>query len=258
MAKNVIYYFSGTGNSLYAAKQIGKALCDTLLVNMKTEPEKYPAGEAEIIGFVFPVYMEGLPGGCAEFISNLQMNPNAYIFAFATCGRRAGNSYAELNAILRKKGLKLSFYQTAVTVANYINMYPLATSPKKRLPKLDEAIDTAVKAIQNKTSVVIPQNNAIMAFNHKSARFTPLMAKLYRFTSKCNGCGICEKVCPAGTVKIINGKPVWGKGCTQCVACIQLCPQKAIEFGISTKFRTRYHHPDISAADIANEKFVIG
>jgi len=257
MPKTMIYYFSGTGNSLYAAKQIGKALGDTLLVNMKADPAKYPGEEAEVIGFVFPVYMEGLPGNSAEFISRLKLNPNAYIFALATCGRRAGNSYAELNKILMKKGTKLSFCQTAVTVANYINMYPLATSPAKRLPKLDEAVSAVVRALEVRTAKPVPDNNAVMAFNHSLYRLFPFMAKLYRSTKKCNGCGICEKVCPTNTVKMVNGKPKWGKGCTQCVACIQFCPQQAIEFGFSTKFRTRYHHPNVTAGDISKEMMII-
>jgi len=144
-----------------------------------------------------------------------------------------------------------------VTVANYINVYPLATSPKKRLPKLDEAITDAVKAIQNKTLVNVPASNALMAFNHSLYRFFPLMARFYRVTKKCNGCGICEKICPAGTVKLVSGKPVWGKGCTQCVACIQNCPQKAIELGLSTKFRTRYRHPAVSETEIIKETIYI-
>jgi ferredoxin len=257
MPQNTIYYFSGTGNSLFAAKQIGKAIGDTLLVNMKTDPSKYPSEDAEVIGFAFPVYMEGLPGGCAEFINKLRINPNAYIFALATCGRRAGNCYAELNKILNEKGAKLSYWQTAVTVANYINMYPLATNPAKRLPMLDDAIKAVITAIKGRTIKDLPANNAVMAMNHRTVRFTPLMAKLYRVTGKCNGCGICEKVCPSKTIKMVNGKPKWGKSCRQCVACIQFCPLQAIEFGISTMFRTRYHHPDISAADIAQEMFII-
>ena len=32
-------------------------------------------------------------------------------------------------------------------------------------------------------------------------------------------------------IKIQNGKPVWGKDCTHCMACICHCPTEAIEYG---------------------------
>jgi NAD-dependent dihydropyrimidine dehydrogenase PreA subunit len=39
--------------------------------------------------------------------------------------------------------------------------------------------------------------------------------------------------------------PVWGKECTQCLACIHRCPVQAIEYGKATIGKRRYVHPDL-------------
>ncbi|MCB2357259.1 hypothetical protein [Clostridium estertheticum] len=41
--------------------------------------------------------------------------------------------------------------------------------------------------------------------------------------------------------------------CEQCFACLQWCPQKAIQYGKKTAMRKRYHHPDVEIADILNQ-----
>ena len=49
--KKVIYFFSGTGNSLRAARIIADELKDTGIVNVRNDPSGYSAEDAEVIGF---------------------------------------------------------------------------------------------------------------------------------------------------------------------------------------------------------------
>lgn len=42
-------------------------------------------------------------------------------------------------------------------------------------------------------------------------------------------------------IRLENGKPVWGKNCTHCMACICYCPKEAIEYGEKSKGKPRYH-----------------
>ncbi|MGB5911202.1 MAG: electron transfer flavoprotein subunit alpha [Promethearchaeia archaeon] len=45
---------------------------------------------------------------------------------------------------------------------------------------------------------------------------------------KCTGCGLCEKACPFGAIKIVEKIAVIGDECTLCGACVDQCNLKAI------------------------------
>lgn len=66
-------------------------------------------------------------------------------------------------------------------------------------------------------------------------------ADAFRVTDACTGCGRCVELCPLNNVHLKNGKPVWGKNCTHCMACICYCPKEAIEYGKKSKGKPRYH-----------------
>ena len=44
-----------------------------------------------------------------------------------------------------------------------------------------------------------------------------------------------------GIIRLIDKKPVWGEKCTHCMACICYCPAEAIEYGIKSLGKPRYH-----------------
>lgn len=77
-----------------------------------------------------------------------------------------------------------------------------------------------------------------------------LMDYGFHSNKNCIGCGTCEKVCPVDNIKMIEGNPSWQHNCEQCFACLQWCPQSAIQFGKNTENNNRYHHPDVKASDL--------
>ncbi|MBI2869829.1 MAG: 4Fe-4S binding protein [Chloroflexi bacterium] len=46
---------------------------------------------------------------------------------------------------------------------------------------------------------------------------------------KCTGCGECIEKCPAGVVRVVNGKAVVTEACMYCTDCESICPSGAIE-----------------------------
>lgn len=66
-------------------------------------------------------------------------------------------------------------------------------------------------------------------------------ADAFRATDACTGCGRCVELCPLNNVHLKNGKPVWGKNCTHCMACICYCPKEAIEYSEKSKGKPRHH-----------------
>ena len=68
-------------------------------------------------------------------------------------------------------------------------------------------------------------------------------AKPFFVTDACIGCGKCEQVCVTGNIRMQDGKPVWGKDCTHCMACICRCPKEAVEYGNKSQGKPRYVCP---------------
>ena len=74
--KTIIYYFTGTGNSLAVAKKIAAALGDCELVPIaslqKTNGDIVP--QADRVGIVCPVYFSGLPVMVDSFAQRLDLS----------------------------------------------------------------------------------------------------------------------------------------------------------------------------------------
>jgi formate hydrogenlyase subunit 6/NADH:ubiquinone oxidoreductase subunit I len=85
----------------------------------------------------------------------------------------------------------------------------------------------------------------------------PGMARSFYADSKCTGCGVCERVCPAGRIRMAAGRPEWRRDvdCLYCFACLHLCPAQAVQLrGRNTGNRGRYRYPGTKAADIQKQK----
>ena len=144
MGKNVICYFSGTGNSLVAARGIAAVLGETELVFMKNDYRL--EGRYERIGFVFPCYAGGIPKAVVKYTWNLALMPDSadYVFSVATCNDSGGNCLPMLQSELRKKGVALDYGGVVSTVGNYLLLYPVESS------LLQQNLDLTLKAATKK------------------------------------------------------------------------------------------------------------
>lgn len=84
-----IYYFSGTGNSLAAARAIGgKTKAELIPISEVIKQDKIRV-DADTMGIVFPSYLaalSGLPLIVERFVKKIQHIESKYIFAVCTCG----------------------------------------------------------------------------------------------------------------------------------------------------------------------------
>jgi len=247
MAKNLILYFSGTGNSLAAAKRIAAKIGDTDVRAMADYPN--PKGEYERVGFVFPCYVTGLPRFVKNYIEKLDTEKliSEYYFAVETYGGWPGNSNAQINKILKKKGSRLNFAINIKMFANYIALYSMKGDAEAKAKEADEEISSISASIKNKMESKNISGSFVMGAYYSIA-LSALLKKVRHFnvTNDCNGCGKCAKLCPTGNIRMETGKPVFGADCEQCMACIQWCPVQAVNYKTKTVGKRRYNHPSIS------------
>lgn len=72
-----IYYFSATGNSLKLSQDIAAAFGGAGLFRM-TPSAGITASDSRIVGFIFPVYMGGLPGIVRRFLESYPFRKGVY------------------------------------------------------------------------------------------------------------------------------------------------------------------------------------
>jgi len=247
----IIYWFSGTGNSLYAAKCLASELGGASLYPMTADvPSGAVGGSGERIGFVFPSYYSNLPRIVRSFIEKLDIRDGTYLFGLVTMGGLGLGSVAALESALKQKNLRLDYGRGILMPANYIVMYNPADGSKagNRLDKISKKFSKIALSIKaGARSVKKIQFTANNLYKNIEALDSQFFAE-----DSCTGCAQCAKICPAGNIVMENNKPRWLHHCEHCVACISWCPVQAIQYGEKTKARRRYHNPKIEVKEIRN------
>ena len=100
MSENVIFCYSGTGNCLDMAKTIARELGDTDIILMRREPAVTDVRDAKRVGFVFPCYGGGLPGGVEESLRKIQVGLTAYTFGVCQYAGYMGSGLHKLDSII--------------------------------------------------------------------------------------------------------------------------------------------------------------
>ena len=135
--KKVIYCFSGTGNSLNAARIIAKEIGGASIVSVKKNTVSQHAADADVIGFICPVYEWDIPETMKEFAERLTINKNAYIFMVATYICVHGRCFETIDKILTQKGTRLHYGKPLRCVASQCVAYEPFPSPRFMVPYSD-------------------------------------------------------------------------------------------------------------------------
>ncbi|MCE5249644.1 EFR1 family ferrodoxin [bacterium] len=252
-----IYFYSGTGNSLWTARRLAEELGNTTLHPISKIDTPVSGAPDGAVGLVFPVHMWGVPHKVLRFIDFLAEDTPNYFFAVAVNAGQVAATLLQLRKVMSMKGLTLSAGYDLVMPSNYIPWGGPGAEEKWR-PKIDtanEKIRRIAREVAQKTMKPMDKGplwqNILFSWLYGiSFKRVAQMDKSFHADEKCNSCGICAKVCPAENIEIAEGKPRWLHRCEQCLACIQWCPREAIQYGKKTAMYKRYHHPEVALGDI--------
>ena len=264
----LIYYFSGTGNTLRVAKVVYERLFskgfNVRLANIENGKD---AGHETFscYGFAYPVYAYGAPRIVANFIRSLPCGDGKASFVlFTMAGWRmkreiaTGFILSEIKGILKKKDYKFIGGKAILAPENFSVMYnPPGVELALRIMDraqiaAEEFIDSLVAGTfrQKKWFLIdYPIWKPIYLFFRLALKLG-VVSRLFTVDNRCNGCRICEQVCPVGNIKIVNDRPVWGSICELCFRCINLCPSGAINYTCLTKTRRRYCEPHLELVEV--------
>ena len=245
----MILYFSGTGNSNYVAKRIADALGDAL-VNLNDRIKALdtsPIETDERLIIVTPTYAWRIPRVVRDWLRKTELRGAKQVWFVMTCGSEISNADRYNRELCTEKAISCMGTAQIVMPENYIAMFaaPQADAAREIVAKAEPSIDRAIAAIQSNQSFAPTRNNLYDRF--MSGPVNPVFYKFcvkadaFTVSDTCIGCGQCAKRCPMNNVTLKDGKPVWGKNCTHCMACICYCPTSAIECGKKSVGQPRYH-----------------
>lgn len=245
----MIFYFSGTGNTKWAASKLAAATHDSLISiapYMRADDTKYDMTEPftlqedERLGFVFPVHGWRVPRLVREFIANLKIQRaentedgkkeeirRPFVYCVCTAGDSIGLTIENLNEVISSNPSLADLGITAVDSSyslimpeSYVGLPFMDVDPKEReIRKKEEAAqELAVvceEIFNRKQGVNRLVKGPIPWFFTKvvGGFFEKVLITDKRFhveKDRCVKCGICANVCPVGDIKGGHGAyPEW-------------------------------------------------
>lgn len=238
----MIYYFSGTGNSKWVANQISKQLTDTTISIqniIKNKQKIIEIKNEKVLGIVFPCHI-GVPDIIKNFVKNLKIDKNTFVFAICTCGDDAGYTLKIL-----EKYIHIDCGYSVIMPNNHITMFNSDSdevienkinNAKIKISNICENIKNQKREIEYRKGIV----PIIKSYIISPIAISKFSDKKFYSDNSCIGCKLCEKVCPVQNIKVIDSSPKWQNNCIHCMACIHNCPKKSIQYGKNTKNRKRF------------------
>ena len=254
----MIFYLSCTGNTLWAARELGLATGERLIdmadkANLETE---YELKAYERLGFCFPVHGWRPPNIVRDFIGKLKIRVSESTFCYALCtaGDNIGETIDFFKKDLSAHGISLCSAWSLLMPESYVGLpfMDVDTAEKEKLKK-----DRATELLDVYKQDVI--NHRCGCFNLHKGRWPRINSRIigwyfnnhmitdkpFRVTAdKCLKCGKCAKACPVDNIVYDkNNLPTWRNNgsCLACFNCYHHCPTHAIEYGGRTKKKGQYY-----------------
>ncbi len=266
----MIFYFSATGNSRWAAQRLASATQEHLvdIAKMPAALSPFYLKGNERLGFVFPIHGWRPPSIVRKFIKELQITADAsttrpFTYALCTAGDDIGTTMEEYlpatlinNISLRHLGITTIDSAYSLIMPNtYVGLPMMDVDSKaetqKKLEAAEQQLHTICKEIVDRKRNIRrlhrgrwPWLNSHLLgaiFEHQLITDGPFKVH----PDLCVHCGVCAHVCPTGNINGGYGKmPIWqhNGSCLTCFSCYHHCSHHAIDYGSRTKGKGQYFY----------------
>ncbi len=266
--RTVIYYYSGTGNSLSVARQVAGHLGHTDLISIYRlrDDAKVPE-EYDRVGICAPTCFIQAPRIVREVCEKLEILRSQKVFILATCGASDGFLRIDLKKTLAPKtDHPIQTFLVPMPPNHIVGFDPFPDEKvrgyldgeRERTPKISEEIrtDAPPEVIQAPDREKLTQSSR--SFNSGLGVDRDSTVCEFYASAACTKCGTCVKLCKNKNITLTEDGVVWGQDCQQCMACIQWCPNEAVRHPNVPEERKRYRNPDVTLEDMLRDEFLDG
>ncbi len=240
----MIFYFTGTGNTKWVARQLADATGEKLLFipdELRNGSLDYRLQDGERLGFCFPTHGWQPPRIVRQFIRRATFQGAGYVYAVTTCGDNMGHAMRILNKELIRKGLSAQSQFAVLMPESNVCFSFLHLDPKERER---QKIAAAKERVRHICQVVSHRQQGVVELIRGAIPYTYTYViggyynkhlitdrKFWVDASACIQCGLCARLCPVDDIEGLPPRWKHDGSCTNCLACYHHCPQHAIHWG---------------------------
>ena len=233
MNKTIVYYFTGSGNTLKVAQRVKETFlshgmsCELIAME---DAEELVFDDVTYIGLLFPVAVQSTFPNVWAFIEGLPKTSGQKIFMMDTMVYYSGGIVGPVKKVLKRKGYQcVGAKELKMSSSMDTKGHDEKAVIKNKLA-LQEAETFVMDLLSHKTTWhrVPVLSDALRGVARIKGIWKSMSRKKIIDNQLCVDCQVCVKRCPVNALASIDGAiKIDHDRCVSCMRCVHVCPKDA-------------------------------